>query len=70
MHLACFAQVHEEDVTFLLLIIFCRFRHKTSLKDSLTCSSKSSRVANTGREIQEYAQKNILYVLLPSNTKI
>ena len=54
--LACFAQAHEKDVTVLLLILTFRLRCKIFLKDSLTCSSKSSRLriwkyGNTQREI-------------------
>ena len=44
VRLACFAQAHEEDVTVFISNLILSFPAQNLSKNSLTCSSKSSRL--------------------------
>ena len=60
VRLACFAQAHEEDVTLFASNLILLILEQNLSKRFFEMFIKVFKVANTGREIREYAEGNIL----------
>ena len=56
VRLACYAQAHEEDVTVFPSNLISSILVQNRSKRFFDMFSKVFKVANTGREIQEYAE--------------
>ena len=61
VHLACFTQAHEGDVTVFASNLISSISAQNLLKRFFDMFIKVFKVANTGREIREYAEE-IYYV--------